>query len=69
MAKSMKVTRDGDTVTVTMAAAKAEGLRDELLWVKNVDEDGPTMKLWKALSRLLPDDVPSGQETSGGPAN
>jgi hypothetical protein len=41
----------GDTVTVTMPAAKADALREELLWVK-ADDDGPTIELWTALDNL-----------------
>ena len=38
----MNITRHPDgSVTVTLSAGEATDLTDELLWVKNVDEDGP----------------------------
>jgi hypothetical protein len=49
----MNVTRAGDgTITITVPPGEVEGLEDELLWVKNVDDDGPLRKLSQALSDL-----------------
>jgi hypothetical protein len=48
----VKIIRKGGTVTVTMTATEAVELREELLWVKNVDEGGPAMRLWQKLVDL-----------------
>ena len=52
----MNITRHPDgSVTVTLSAGEATDLTDELLWVKNVDEDGPVRALWTGLDGIQPD--------------
>lgn len=55
----MQIKRNADgTISATFSEHEASALEAELLWVKNVDEDGPVMALWTALSDELTSDEP-----------
>lgn len=52
----MRITRDGQTVTVTMTDKQATGLCEELLWARGLDDSGPGKTLWAALDEAGFDD-------------